>query len=95
MEAGKERDKMMHMCAVPLLTVSRQAAGAAALQRRLLLVVPQELRPPALRLPDVEEDAREASDPAVLVVGGGRAARLGVAQHAQHRQQAPGDVHCA
>lgn len=58
-----------HMCAFGL-TVPRQAAGAAAFQRRLLLVVLEKLRSSPLRLLDVDENPREASDPAVLVVRG-------------------------
>lgn len=79
------------------LTVPREAAGAAALERALLRVALQQLRPSALRLLQIDEDAREAPDPAVLVVGGGRAAGLGEARrHTQHRQQGrPGAAHGA
>lgn len=70
------------------LTVSCQAAGAAALERALLRVALQQLRPSAPRLLQVDEDSREAPDPTVLVEGSGRATGLGGARrHAQHRQQ--------
>lgn len=78
-----------------LLTVSGQAAGAAAFQRGLLLVVPEQLRSSPLRLLDVDENSRETSDPAVFVVRGRRAPRLSVAHHTQDRQQTPCDVHGA
>lgn len=52
------------------LTVSRQATGAAAFQRGLLLVILQKLRSSPLRLLDVDENTREASNPAVFIIGG-------------------------
>lgn len=77
------------------LTVPREATGAAAFQRSLLLVEPQELRSSPLRLLDVDEDPGKSSNPAVLIIRRRRASRLGVAQQAQDRQQTPRDVHGA
>lgn len=53
-----------------LLTIPREATGAAAFQRGLLLVILQELRSSPLRLLDVDENPRKASNPAVLVIRG-------------------------
>ena len=78
-----------------LLTVSGEAAGAAAFERRLLLVVLQQLRSSARGLLDVDENTREASDPAVFIIRRRRAPRLRVAHHTHNRQQAPCHVHCA
>lgn len=77
------------------LTVPREATGAAALERALLRVTLQKLRSSPLGLLDVDENARKTSDPAVLVVGGGRTPRLSVAHQTQHRQQTPCGSHCA
>ena len=54
----------------PLLTISREATGAAAFQRRLLLVILKELRSSPLGLLDIDENPREASNPAVLIIRG-------------------------
>lgn len=78
-----------------LLTISRKATGAAAFQRGLLLVMLQKLRSSPLRLLDIDENARKTSNPAVLIVRGRRAPRLGVAHQTQHRQQTPCGIHCA
>lgn len=78
-----------------LLTVSRKATGAAAFQRGLLLVILQKLRSSPLRLLDIDENTREASNPAVFIIGGRRALRLSVAHQTQRRQQTPCDIHCA
>lgn len=77
------------------LTILRQAAGAAAFQRRLLLVEVEEPRSSPLGLLQVDEDPGEPPDPAVLVVGGGGAPGLRAAQQTQGGQQAPCDVHGA
>ncbi len=52
------------------LTISREAAGAAAFQRGFLLVGLEKLRSSPLRLLDIDENPRKASNPAVLVVRG-------------------------
>ena len=85
------------MCVVyeALLTVSREATGAAAFQRGLLLVGLEKLRTSPLRLLDVDENPGKASDPTVLIIRGRRAPRLGVARQTQNRQQTPCDIHCA
>lgn len=70
------------------LTVPCEAAGTAALERALLCVALQQLRPSAPRLFQIDKDSREAPDPTVLVVGSGRATGLSKARcHTQHRQQ--------
>lgn len=70
------------------LTVPCEAAGAAALECALLRVAHQQLRPSALRLLQIDEDSREAPDPAVLVVGSRRTSELSeIRCHTEHRQQ--------
>lgn len=58
------------MCVRTLLTISRKATGAAAFQRRVLLVILEKLRSSPLRLLDIDENPRKASDPAVLIIRG-------------------------
>lgn len=78
-----------------LLTISREAAGAAAFQRGLLLVILQKLRSSPLRLLNVDENTRETSDPAVFIIRRRWAPRLSVAHQTQNRQQTPCDIHGA
>lgn len=83
------------------LTVGGEAAGSAAPERALLGGAPQQLRPSAPRRLQVDGEARHAPDPAVLVVGGGRATGRGAAaahsrQHGrQEGRQPQGAAHVA
>lgn len=65
------------------LTVASEAAGAAAFERTLFLVMLQQLRSSPLRFLYVDENSGEAANPAVLVVRSRRAPRLGAAQQTQ------------
>lgn len=65
------------------LTVPSEATGAAAFERTLLLVMLQQLRSSPLRLLHVDENPGETANPAIFIVGGRRAPRLGAAQQTQ------------
>ncbi len=67
---GSIQDHVFFADVKALLTVPREAAGAAAFQRGFLLVMLQELRSSPLRLFNIDENPRKASDPAVLIIGG-------------------------
>ena len=76
------------------LTVPGEAAGAAALERGVLLVALQQLRASPLGLLHVDKDAREAADPAVLIIRGRRApGRLGATHQTEQCQHAARYLH--
>lgn len=77
------------------LTVPSEAAGAAAFERALLLVAPQQLRSSALRFLHVDENPGEAANPAVLVIRSRGAPRLGAPQQTQDGEDPPCGVHGA
>lgn len=60
----------MYQRMIEQLTISGKATGAAAFERGVFLVMLQNLRSSPLRLLDVDENTRETSNPAVLIIGG-------------------------
>lgn len=55
----------------------------------------QKLRPSPLRFLNIDENPREPSNPAVLIIGGRWAPRLNATHQTENRQQTPCGVHCA
>lgn len=68
------------------LTVPQKAAGSAALLGGDFCIALQQLGSPPLGFPQVQQEAWEAPDPAVLVEGSGRAEALGLPSQTQKQQ---------